>query len=131
MGMRRRCVRLHRSSSRSSGGPTVVQQPEELVELLREAESFLVREAAVGDPGQRRGLVLVHDLAGDFDAAHAGALAGAHLLASLPHEVVARFDVDRLVDYREHRPRMTFSGDRYESFAAPELLLYSLEDDAG
>ena len=29
-----------------------------------------------------RGLVLVHDLAGDFDAAHAGALAGAHLLAA-------------------------------------------------
>jgi len=113
------------------GGPTVAQQPEELVELLPEAESFLVREAAVGDPGQRRGLVLVHDLAGDFDAAHAGALAGAHLLASLPHQVVARFDVDRLVDYRAHRPRMTFSGDRYESFAAPELLLYSLEDDAG
>jgi hypothetical protein len=26
---------------------------------------------------------------------------------------------------------MTFSGDRYESFAAPELLLYALEDDAG
>jgi hypothetical protein len=26
---------------------------------------------------------------------------------------------------------VTFSGDRYESFAAPELLLYALEDDAG
>jgi predicted ATP-grasp superfamily ATP-dependent carboligase len=73
----------------------------------------------------------VHDLAGDFDAASAGALAGAHLLAALPHEVIARFDADSLVDYRAHRPRVTFSGDRYESFAAPELLLYALEDDAG
>jgi predicted ATP-grasp superfamily ATP-dependent carboligase len=109
----------------------VAQRPEELVELLPEASRFLSREAAVGDPAERRGLVLVHDLAGDFDAAHAGTLAGAHLLAGLPHEVIARFDADSLVDYRAHRPRMTFSGDRYESFAAPEILLYALEDDAG
>lgn len=107
------------------------QRPEELVELLPAAQRFLDQEAAVADPAQRRGLVLVHDLAGDFDAAHAGALAGAHLLASLPHEVVARFDADSLVDYRAHRPRMTFNSDRYESFTAPELLLHVLEDDAG
>jgi predicted ATP-grasp superfamily ATP-dependent carboligase len=109
----------------------VAQRPEELVELLPEAEPLLAREAAVTEAGHRRGLVLVHDLAGDFDAASAGALAGAHLLAALPHEVIARFDADSLVDYRAHRPRVTFSGDRYESFAAPELLLYALEDDAG
>jgi hypothetical protein len=109
----------------------VAQRPEELFELLPEAERFLAREAAVGEPGERRGLVLVHDLAGDFDAAHAGALAGAHLLASLPHEVVARFDVDSLVDYRAHRPRMTFNGDHYEGYTAPEILLYAVEDDAG
>jgi predicted ATP-grasp superfamily ATP-dependent carboligase len=109
----------------------VVQRPEELVELLPAAERFLAREAAVGEPAERRGLVLVHDLAGDFDAAHAGALAGAHLLATLQHEVIARFDADSLVDYRAHRPRMTFSGDRYEDFAAPEIALYALEDDAG
>ena len=109
----------------------MAQRPEELVELLPEAAPFLEREAAVGQPGERRGLVLVHDLAGDFDAAHAGALAGAHLLAGLPHQVIARFDADSLVDYRARRPRMTFSGDRYESFAAPEILLYALEDDAG
>jgi predicted ATP-grasp superfamily ATP-dependent carboligase len=76
-------------------------------------------------------LVLVHDLAGDFDAAHAGALAGAHLLAALSSEVIARFDADSLVDYRGHRPRMTFSGDHYEDFAAPEIAIHALEDDAG
>jgi predicted ATP-grasp superfamily ATP-dependent carboligase len=109
----------------------VAQRPEELVELLPEAERFLAREAAVGEPAERAGLVLVHDLAGDFDAASAGALAGAHLLAQLPHDVIARFDADSLVDYRGHRPRMTFSGDHYEDFAAPEIALYALEDDAG
>jgi predicted ATP-grasp superfamily ATP-dependent carboligase len=109
----------------------VAQRPEELVELLPEAERFLAREAAVGNPAERAGLVLVHDLAGDFDAAHAGALAGAHLLAGLPHEVIARFDADSLIDYRGHRPRMTFNGDHYEDFAAPEIAMYAVEDDAG
>ncbi|MGY1814452.1 proteasome assembly chaperone family protein [Blastococcus sp. SYSU D00820] len=110
-------------------------RPEELVELLPEAEPFLTREADLAqhaDPAEhRRGLVLVHDLAGEFDAAHAAALAGAHLLASLPHEVIARFDVDSLVDYRAHRPRMTFTGDRYSDVTAPEIVVYALEDDAG
>jgi hypothetical protein len=109
----------------------VVQRPEELVELLPGAQPLLDREAAVPESGQRRGLVLLHSLAGEFDAAHASALAGSHLLAALPHEVIARFDVDSLVDYRAHRPRITFSGDRYESFTAPEIVLYALEDDTG
>ena len=107
------------------------QRPEDLVEVLPEAEPLLAREAAVRTAEERRGLVLVHDLAGDFDAAHAGALAGSHLLASLPHQLVARFDVDALVDYRGHRPRMVFTGDRYESVTAPQIDLYAVEDDAG
>ncbi|SOD98569.1 proteasome assembly chaperone family protein [Blastococcus haudaquaticus] len=109
----------------------MAQRPEELVELLPEAEQFLAREAAVGTPAERAGLVLVHDLAGDFDAASAGTLAGAHLLASLPSEVIARFDADSLVDYRARRPRMSFNSDRYEAFAAPEIALHAVEDDAG
>ncbi|MGY1643129.1 proteasome assembly chaperone family protein [Geodermatophilus sp. SYSU D00703] len=109
----------------------MAQRPEELVELLPEAEPFLAREAEVAGAAHRRGLVLVHDLAGEFDAAHAGALAGSHLLAGLPHQLIARFDVDALVDYRAHRPRMTFNGDRYESYTAPEIALYAVEDDAG
>lgn len=107
------------------------QRPEDLVEVLPEAEPLLAREAAVGEPAERGGLVLVHDLAGDFDAAHAGALAGAHLLANLTHQLIARFDVDALVDYRGHRPRMVFAGDRYESMAAPEINVYRVEDDGG
>ena len=109
----------------------MAQRPEELVELLSAAAPFLAEESSVTDASERRGLVLVHDLGGDFDAASAATLAGAHLLSALPHEVVARFDVDSLVDYRARRPRMTFNSDRYESFAAPELELYAVEDDAG
>ena len=111
------------------------QLPEDLVELLPTASPFLDRESALAqhaDPASaRRGLVLVHDLGGDFDAASAATLAGAHLLASLPHELIARFDADSLVDYRAHRPRMTFTGDSYADVTLPEIVLYAMEDDAG
>jgi hypothetical protein len=109
----------------------VPQRPEELVELLPDAAPFLAREESVSAPEHRRGLVLVHALAGDFDAAHSAALAAAHLVSSLESRVVARFDADVLVDYRAHRPRMTFDGDRYASYAAPEILLHAVVDDAG
>jgi predicted ATP-grasp superfamily ATP-dependent carboligase len=118
-------------SNRPAGGQGVRQRPEDLVEVLPEAERLLARTTAAGGPAAPVGLVLVHDLAGEFDAAHAGALAGAHLLASLPHQLIARFDVDALVDYRGHRPRMVFTGDRYESFTSPQIDLYALEDDGG
>src|SRR3954453_5055437 len=135
MGMPAPPPRLHRPPGvrrrRTKEVRGVPQRPEDLVELLPEAEPFLTSESEVDEAEQRRGLVLLHDLAGEFDAASAAALAGAHLLASLPHEVIARFDVDSLVDYRAHRPRVTFDGDRYTAFTAPELNLYALEDDAG
>ena len=108
----------------------MAQRPEDLVELLPAADELLARARTAGD-GEVPQLVLVHDLAGEFDAAHAAALAGAHLLASLPHETIARFDADSLVDYRGHRPRMTFTGDRYASFDAPVIELHALQDDAG
>jgi hypothetical protein len=105
----------------------VEQHPEELVELLPAAGPLRARAAEPGAPG----LVLVHTLAGDFDAAHSAALAGAHLLASLPHREVARFDADLLVDYRARRPRITFTGDRYADVDAPEIVLHEVEDDGG
>jgi hypothetical protein len=109
----------------------VAQRPEELVELLPEAERLLAPAAEDGEPAERRELVLVHALAGDFDAAHAAALAAAHLVAALPDRLVARFDADSLVDYRAHRPRLTFTGDRFESFTGPEISLQALEDETG
>ena len=38
------------------------------------------------------------------DAGQAGRLAAEHLLATLPHRVLVRFDVDQLYDYRARRP---------------------------
>ena len=75
--------------------------------------------------------ILVHALPGFVDAGSAGRMAAEHLLATLDHEVVARFDVDQLVDYRSRRPTMTFAEDHYADYDAPELALYRLYDSLG
>ena len=77
------------------------------------------------------GAVMLHYLDGFIDAGAAGKLLSAHLLGTLDHEEVARFDVDRLIDYRSRRPPMIFSRDRWESYEAPELAMHLLKDTAG
>ncbi len=51
--------------------------------------------------------------------------------AERPGIVVARFDHDRLVDYRARRPAMTFRRDRWESYETPRLELRLLTDATG
>jgi hypothetical protein len=75
--------------------------------------------------------VLIHALDGFVDAGEAVRLSHAHLLATLPHQIVGRFDVDQLHDYRARRPAMIFDADHWESYDDPELLLYSVTDAAG
>ena len=57
-----------------------------------------------------------------------GRLLAEHLLSSLPHETVARFDADRLIDYRSRRPLMIYDNSHWESYEAPELALHLLRD---
>ena len=77
------------------------------------------------------GLVLIHNLTGFLDAGAAGHLAAQHLLSTLDHETVARFDIDLMFDYRARRPRMTFLTDHYGQIDLPELLISMLRDEAG
>jgi len=74
---------------------------------------------------------LVHALNGFVDAGSAPRLVADHLLATLPHEVVATFDADQLVDYRSRRPAMVYDHDHYASFERPELVLYAVRDRDG
>jgi len=92
-----------------------VLDPTGLYEVLREPRD-----------GERP--VLVHALAGFVDAGAAGRLAAEHLLSALDSEVVARFDVDQLMDYRSRRPHVTFVEDRLQDYQAPTLALYRLVD---
>jgi predicted ATP-grasp superfamily ATP-dependent carboligase len=82
-------------------------------------------------PGELERPVMVHALGGFVDAGQAGRLAAEHLLATLPHRVLVRFDVDQMYDYRARRPVMTFVEDHWESYDPPRLELSLVEDAVG
>ncbi|MFI7677391.1 proteasome assembly chaperone family protein [Actinophytocola sp. NPDC049390] len=77
------------------------------------------------------GAVLLHYFDGFMDAGSAGSALVEHLLATHEHRVVARFDVDDLIDYRARRPTMTYATDRWEHYDAPELVVHLLYDAIG
>jgi hypothetical protein len=73
-------------------------------------------------------LVMLHYLDGFVDAGGAGRLVASHLLGTIEHTEVARFDIDSLIDYRSRRPPMIFAKDHWESVEAPQLILHLLHD---
>jgi len=74
--------------------------------------------------------VLVLGLDGWVDAGYAGATAVNALLESIPHEVLATFDSDALLDQRSRRPLLRISHGTHEGLTWPELrLLYTTETD--
>jgi predicted ATP-grasp superfamily ATP-dependent carboligase len=105
---------------RQKGDGTVLD-PKDLYEL----DSRQPAEGELGAP------VLVHVLSGFIDAGHAARLASDHLLSTLEHRVLARFDLDQLYDYRARRPPLTFAGDHWESVEMPALELRLVHDGAG
>jgi predicted ATP-grasp superfamily ATP-dependent carboligase len=94
-------------------------QPEELYELDTEETPDL------------QGAALLVYLEGFMDAGAAGRLVTEHLLDAFEHTTVARFDTDRLLDYRSRRPLMTFDEGKWESYDAPELSVFQVADSAG
>jgi predicted ATP-grasp superfamily ATP-dependent carboligase len=96
----------------------VALDPEELFEV----------DSDVPDLG---GAVLLHHFDGFMDAGSAGAAVVEHLLDTHEHRIVARFDVDDLIDYRARRPMMTYATDRWEDYDAPELVVRLLHDAVG
>jgi predicted ATP-grasp superfamily ATP-dependent carboligase len=83
------------------------------------------------DVPELSGAVLLHYFEGFMDAGSAGSTLVEHLLETYEHRVIARFDIDDLIDYRGRRPAMTYATDRWEHYAAPELVVHLLHDDAG
>ena len=98
--------------------------------MLDPAELFEL-EADTGEGVIAARPVLLHNLAGFVDAGSAGRLVGEHLLAALEHKVIARFDVDQLLDYRSRRPAMIFEEDHWAGYDTPILELHAVWDNAG
>lgn len=77
----------------------------------------------------QEGLPLVVGLTGFADAGGAVAQVIEHLLESITHRTVARFDNDTLLDYRARRPIISFEQDRLTDYTPPRLELSLAEDD--
>lgn len=67
--------------------------------------------------------VLVVGLEGWIDAGFAGQTAANVLVEAVPHEVVATFDVDNLVDNRSRRPLLRLSNGVLEKLVWPDIRL--------
>lgn len=70
-------------------------------------------------------------LNGYVDAGQAASAAAQHLVETHSARIIARFDVDQLVDHRSRRPIITYDRDHYTDYQAPELVVRVVTDDAG
>ncbi|HEY0938131.1 MAG TPA: PAC2 family protein [Trebonia sp.] len=114
-------------------------QPDELFELDSSATPESGPRDAVDpesgspapDGSESGGMALLVYLEGFMDAGAAGRLLTEHLLEAFEHTTVARFNTDRLLDYRSRRPLMTFDNGKWETYDAPELSVFKLTDAEG
>ncbi|GHA82362.1 PAC2 family protein [Streptomyces termitum] len=77
------------------------------------------------------GLVMLYHFEGYIDAGETGEQIVDRVLDTLPHQVVARFDHDRLVDYRARRPLLTFRRDRWTAYDIPAIEVRLVQDATG
>ncbi|QNP62766.1 PAC2 family protein [Streptomyces genisteinicus] len=77
------------------------------------------------------GLVMLYHFEGYIDAGETGEQIVENVLDALPHQVVARFDHDKLVDYRARRPLLTFRRDRWSAYDTPVLEVRIVQDATG
>ncbi|MGL4172894.1 MAG: proteasome assembly chaperone family protein [Actinomycetota bacterium] len=101
--------------------------PRTLYTVHHDAVASLVNELQ----SQQGSLMLVHALTGFVNAGSAVSLTAQHIFDTLPHDVVATFSIDELLDYRSRRPTMTFEQDHYSSFDTPHLAVHAVRDDCG
>lgn len=75
------------------------------------------------------GLSLVAALTGFADSGSAVSQVSEHLMSTLEHRLVARFDADELLDYRARRPTFTFEHDHLTEYAPQTLELHLMFDE--
>jgi predicted ATP-grasp superfamily ATP-dependent carboligase len=75
--------------------------------------------------------VLLYSLSGFVDAGYAGGGVVDHLVGTTQSRVLARFDTDRLVDYRARRPEMYFANGSFAGYEPPDLSVRLFHDDVG
>jgi hypothetical protein len=103
------------------------QDPQDL--YAWEPKGLAVADMAIAQ--DTAGLVMLYHFDGYIDAGETGEQIVERLLDGLPRQTVARFDADRLVDYRARRPLLTFQRDRWIAYDEPKLELNLVQDATG
>ena len=75
--------------------------------------------------------VLVVCMEGWIDAGLAAGAALTHLLGTMPHELVATFDPDELIDYRARRPTLRIVNGVDEDLRWPDIRLHAATNRTG
>jgi predicted ATP-grasp superfamily ATP-dependent carboligase len=75
--------------------------------------------------------VMVICMEGWIDAGLAASAALSHLMSTMPHELVATFDSDELIDYRARRPTLRIVNGIDEDLRWPEIRLHSATNRTG
>ncbi|MFG2866320.1 PAC2 family protein [Streptomyces sp. NPDC048338] len=101
--------------------------PQDLYEWDR--QGLAVVDVALAQ--ESAGLVMLYHFDGYIDAGETGEQIVDGLLETLPHQVVARFDHDRLVDYRARRPLLSFRRDRWTAYETPAIEVRLVQDATG
>jgi hypothetical protein len=104
-----------------------VLDPQDLYEW--EPQGLAVVDMALAQ--ESAGLVMLYHFDGYIDAGETGDQIVENLLDALPNQLVARFDHDRLVDYRARRPLLTFRRDRFTQYETPSLEVRLVQDATG
>ncbi|MBV9660457.1 MAG: PAC2 family protein [Acidimicrobiales bacterium] len=80
---------------------------------------------------QTEGPVMVMCLEGWIDAGSAATNAVGHLLAAMPHDLVASFDSDELIDYRARRPILRIVNGVHKELRWAQIRLHSATNRTG
>jgi len=75
--------------------------------------------------------ILLYAFSGFVDAGSGVRLAAEHLLEDSPHQLLATFDADELLDYRARRPKMTYVVDHFASVEVQQIVLHEVTDSTG
>lgn len=80
------------------------------------------------DPRTVHARTLVVTLGSFADAGHAQRLLDDHVLNTLSGHRLGEFDADQVISYREQRPTILFTSDRFSQYRTPSLALHEVRD---
>ncbi|WP_442860096.1 proteasome assembly chaperone family protein [Arthrobacter sp. zg-Y179] len=85
----------------------------------------------VAESGDLSGLKLLVGFTGFAEAGHVVSQIRDELFDALDHDLVATFDSDQLIDYRNRRPQISFIEDHLSDYEPPRLELHRMYDGLG